>query len=118
MRILALLSLLLTVACVLGMTAAAIGQDDVDTVPTGTVPTVDENVPDDEEFGRDFEDRAQPDPEEPKQETRPLVPMDPEAQPAGTAALPRTGTDERVLVAAAYWLLLGGVALRRASRLA
>jgi hypothetical protein len=121
-RILALVSLLLTVACVLVIAAAAIGQEEVETVPTETVPsettpTQDEDVPDEEEFGREFEERAQPDPARPKEEVPPLLPMTPVVRTAAsTATLPRTGGSEPVLIAAAYWLLLGGLTLRRVTQ--
>lgn len=85
-RKLALLSLIVVVACVSGVTATALGQDDV---RSASRPEFAEDVP-------------------------PLLPMS-VTKPAATSA-PVGGIDERILIAAAYWLLLGGVALRRARR--
>jgi len=118
------LSLALAAGSVLALaTTAALGQDDpVVTVPdpTDTTTTRDEVDPDEEEFGRDFEDR-EPDPEPtpreedppPEQQESPTrVPAPPTAAPR-TAPLPRTGWDTPAIVAAAFWILLGGVVLRR-----
>ena len=90
MRIPALLLLLLT-AGLLGATAPALGQE-----PAGPVVAA--------EFAQTFPA---------------LLPMDPapreHAVPAA-AASGALGPDERVLVAATYWLLIGMLALRRVTR--
>ena len=131
MRRLVPLLLLLAPIAVFGLTASALGQQDVDTVPTETLPR-DQDEADEEEFGRDFEDRdarqdsppeEAPTPDEGPAEgpAAPAQPSTPAADPPpparSGAPLPRTGADARVLLATAYWLLLGGVALRRVTSL-
>ncbi len=88
MRILALFSLLVALGCVFGVTATALGQDDVKTPATTTVTA---DVP-------------------------PLLPMTVSPQPtASSVSTSATDFDEPVAIAALYWLLLGGLALLRAS---
>lgn len=122
MRRLIPLLLLLAPISVFGVTASALGQQDVETVPTETVPAA-PGEPDEEEFGRDFEDRQsqQDEPEEPapppsEPTAAPSRPT-PTPDPPPAASLPRTGTEVWMLLAAAYWLLLGGVVLRRVTSL-
>jgi hypothetical protein len=87
-RILALTSLVLALACVFAVTATALGQDDIRTAPT---PEFAEDVP-------------------------PLLPMTTAEPASARTRLSGTGIDELAVVGAAYWLLLGGVALRRYRR--
>ena len=89
MRILALLSVLIALAGVSFVTATAVGQDDVSPAPRSEFA---EGVPR-------------------------LIPMTKPEPAISTAPMARSGIDEVAVIAAAYWLLLGGVALRR-SRLA
>jgi hypothetical protein len=86
-RILALLTLLIVLASVSVVTASAAGQDD----SSRATPAFGEDVPR-------------------------LLPMT-SVEPAGSATpVSRSGIDELALIGAAYWLLLGGVALRRVAR--
>lgn len=87
MRILALLSVLVALVSVSVVTASALAQDDVTRAPT---PQFAEDVPQ-------------------------LLPMT-KQQPATATSVSRSGIDELAVIAAAYWLLLGGVAARRARR--
>ena len=87
---------------------------------TETTPEDDpdgEDDPDEEEIGRDFE--APPEDTEPEQEEAPEVDAAPPAPApvpaAAPAELPRTGTDQRLLLAAAV-MVLAGFALRRVVR--
>lgn len=88
MRILALLSVLTALASVSFVSATALGQDDISRAPT---PEFAEDVPR-------------------------LLPMTSTEPAASTARVSPGGIDELAVIAAAYWLLLGGVALRRARR--
>jgi hypothetical protein len=129
-RALALLSVLVAAGTVLALSASALGQVDepVDTVPTETVPVPDQQQSDQEQFGKQFDDQQKkPAPAKPRSQTRdkgdaaPAAPPAPVTQPAPVAqpaTLPRTGRDEPVLVATAFWLLLGGITLRRVCSIA
>jgi hypothetical protein len=88
-RILALLAVLIAVASVSCVTATALGRDDI-------------SNPSPPQFGEDVPQ---------------LLPMT-AAEPAttGPASVSRSGVHELAVIAAAYWLVLGGVALRRSSR--
>ena len=88
MRILALLSVLIALASVSLVTATAFGQDDTRPAPAP-------------EFGAGF----------PR-----LMPMTTPEPAASPAKISRGGIDQLAVAGAAYWLLLGGVALRRSRR--
>lgn len=80
---------LLTLVSAFGLTAPALGQEPAQPVVAA-------------EFADDFPA---------------LLPMRATAHDdAGSTASGALGPDERALIAAAYWLLLGGVALRRVTR--
>jgi hypothetical protein len=87
-RILALLSVLIALVGVSVVTATALGQDDVDRAPT---PAFGEDVPR-------------------------LMPMTTHEPSASATSISRGGIDELAVLGAAYWLLLGAVALRRSRR--
>jgi hypothetical protein len=88
-RILAVISLVVMLACAFGATATVFAQDDVMSAPT---PAFAEDAP-------------------------PLLPVTQTAgATVGNEPLRRASSDEPLLIAAFYWLLLGGVALRRAQR--
>jgi hypothetical protein len=87
-RILALLSVLIALASVSFVTATALGQDDISRAPA---PEFAEGVPQ-------------------------LMPMTKPEPAVSTAPLSRGGIDEIAVIAAVYWLLLAGVAVRRARR--
>ena len=88
---------------------------------TETTPedSPDEDDPDEEEVGRDFEEPSEePEPEqeeEPAGEGAPAPAPAPAPVAAPAPELPRTGTDPRLLLAAAA-LVLTGTALRRVAR--
>ena len=86
MRILALLSVLVAIASVSVVTASALAQDDVTRAPT---PEFAEEVPQ-------------------------LLPMTKQQPAASATSASRGGVDDLAVIAAAYWLLLGGVTVRRA----
>ena len=88
MRILALLSVLAALVSVTVVTATALAQDDVTRAPT---PRFAEDVPQ-------------------------LLPMTKQPPAASATSVSHGGIDELAVIAAAYWLLLGGVAARRARR--
>ena len=88
MRILALLSVLVALVSVSVVTASALAQDGVAGAPT---PQFAEDVPQ-------------------------LLPMTKQQPAASATPVSRGGIDELAVVAAAYWLLLGAVAARRARR--
>jgi hypothetical protein len=91
-RILALVSLVLAGICVLGVAATTLGQAEATPPRTETVALEPKDFP-------------------------PLRPIAPVAQAAPRSpASGGAGADERVLIAATYWLLLGGLALRRVTR--
>jgi len=90
--------------------------------PAQTETTPEEDDPDEEEVGEDI--NPPPEDEEPAEEVpedeveeqpEPAPEPTPAAAPAPAAELPRSGTDERVLIAAASLLLLG-LALRCIAR--
>jgi hypothetical protein len=88
-RILVVISLVVVLGCAFGATATVFGQDDV---RSSSTPAFAEDAP-------------------------PLLPVT--QTPGATVAnepLRRASSDEPLLIAAFYWLLLGGVALRRAKR--
>ena len=88
MRILALLSVLVALVSVSFVTATALGQDDISRAPA---PEFAEDVPR-------------------------LMPMTQPKPAAATTPMSRGGIDEVAVIAAAYWLLLAGVAVRRSRR--
>ena len=96
MRILALTVMLLAVLGVVGVAVTAVAGDEAEAVPAKTIAS--ESPPAD----------AMP--------ARPLLPM-PTATPTdsagGTSPLQQASSDAPVMIAAIYWLLLAGVALRR-----
>jgi len=91
-RILAPLSLILTVLCVFAVVTTALGQEAPDPPPPPAAPVA-EDVP-------------------------ALFPIGtPALSGTNTPAVRSTGIAEPVVIGAAYWLLLGGLALRRKSQL-
>ena len=88
MRILALLSVLIALASVSLVTATAVGQDDKG---RAAAPEYGDDVPR-------------------------LMPMSTPKAATSTASLSRGGIDDIAVIAAIYWLLLAGVALRRTKR--
>ena len=92
MRILATLALILTVLCLFAVVTTALGQDAPEPPPPPPAAPVTEDVP-------------------------ALFPMTTSGTPAtSTPPVRSTGIAEPVVIAAAYWLLLGGLALRRATQ--
>jgi hypothetical protein len=87
-RTLALLSVLIALASVTFVTATALGQDEVSHTPT---PDFAEGVPR-------------------------LLPMNQPKPTASATPVSSGGIDQLAALAAAYWLLLAGVALRRSRR--
>jgi len=97
--------------------APAVAPPTVVPAQTDTTPEdPDEDDPDEEEIGKEFEDAEPEQGEAPEEEAAPAPPAPaPAPAPTAPAELPRTGADQRLLLAAAL-MVLTGFALRRVVR--
>ena len=93
MRILALTLVLLAVVGLVGIAVTAIAGDEAEAVPAKTIAS--ETTP----------SEAMP--------VRPLLPMPASVDTAASAPLREASSDAPLVMAALYWLLLGGIAVRR-----
>ena len=94
MRILALTLVFLAVAAVVGIAVTAVAGDEAEAIPAKTIAS--ETAP----------AEAMP--------VRPLLPMPTETNATGGAtSLRQASSDVPLMIAAIYWLLLAGVAVRR-----